>query len=261
LIFRTANQFIEHLEFGHCDVISASQFQGHIVHKHLITELLKGGEAYARFQQKTSKFEAAVDCEEEGGVNLEDTMFEDEGIEEVQFKAIKPDTPPDTPLSPAALGPYPPLPSQISSASSSHSSDLASTLGGLSLSGESETSTVVNSPISSPVAATFPAASLHRASVDQTSTTQGSTTASSSRQPKVWGSRVGKTTSDVLFPGAKPTPVPSEFSIEAHDNRMEQEHGLNIMRSRFWDPLSNDFNPERFYDSVMSKYYCPFVCE
>ena len=258
--FYRACLFIEHLEFGHCDVIPASQFQGHIVHKHLITELLKGGDAYARFQQKVAKFEAAVDIEEEGGVNLEDDIFDDEKIDEVQFKAIKPDSPPDSLLSPATAGPYPPLPTQLRNASATHS-DLASTLGRMSLCGESETSTIVNSPVASPIAATCPADSFQKDSVCQVSTTQGSIAASSNRQPKVWGSRVGKTASDVLFPGAKATPVPKEFSIAAHDDRIEQEHGLNIMRTRFWDPLSSDFNPERFYDSVMSKYYCPFVCE
>lgn len=206
-----------------------------------------------------------MDCEEEGGIslNIEDTAFEDEDIDEVQYKAIKPDTPPDTPLSPANMGPYPPLPSQMSCASSIVS-DLASTLDGVSLGGESDTSTVstVAEPqIVSPTATDYPASSIQSSSARQVYTTQGSTAASSSRQPKVWGSRSGKTTSDILFPGAKPTPAPKDFSIEAHDHSMEQEHGLNIMRTRFWDPMSSDFNPERFYDSVFGKYYCPFVCE
>jgi hypothetical protein len=42
---------------------------------------------------------------------------------------------------------------------------------------------------------------------------------------------------------------------------MEQEHGINLMRTRFWDPMSTDWNPEKFYDFVISKYHCPFVCE
>jgi hypothetical protein len=231
-----------------------------------------------RFQQKTSKYEAAIDCEEEGGVSIGDVAFEDEGIEDVmKFKAIQPDTPPETPLSPENAGPYPPLPSQMRSATTSQydtasvvsdlESELASilnggvSLDGLSISGGSEASTVVNSPIGSPVPANHPSNSFRTSSSRQASTTQGSTTAASSRQPKVWGSRVGKTASNVLFPNAKPNPVTKEFSIEAHDSRMEKDHGLNIMRSRFWDPMSSDFNPERFFDSVMSKYYCPFICE
>lgn len=283
--FRSPHSFLQHVEFGHCDVISARQFQGHVVHKHLITELLKGGEAYARFQQKTAKYEAALDCEEEGGVGLGDALSDDEGIEEVHgIKAMKPDTPPDTPLSPAAAGPFPPLPSQMRSASQHEhefetasdlgfelvslaggtndlGSELASLTGGLSISGDSEASTVVNSPTASPVLSNFPTSLSRTGTSRQATSTIGSTAASSSRQPKVWGSRVGKTTSDILFPGAKPTPVTNDFSIQAYDNSMEKEHGLNIMKTRFWDPMSGDWNPERFFDSVLSKYYCPFTCE
>lgn len=84
---------------------------------------------------------------------------------------------------------------------------------------------------------------------------------SSGRQLKVWGDRHGKPASSTLFPNAKATPVTKEFSIAAYDEQMEREHGINIMKTRFWDPRSPDWNPERFYDSVISKYNCPFVCE
>lgn len=260
-------------------MISASQFQGHVIHKHLIAELLKGGEAFVRFQQKTAKYNAALDHEEAGGVDLGDDVFEDEEIGEVEFKALKPDTPPDTPLSPAATGPFPPLPTQIRTTQCEHefdiASDLASDLGvsdfeadlaslasGISISsGASETPTVVNSPLASPVASRHFGSSFFPASSRQVPSTVGSTTASSGRQPKAWGSRVGKTASSILFPNAKPTPAPNDFSIESYDNTREKEHGLNIMKTRFWDPMSGDWNSERFFDSVLSKYYCPFTCE
>jgi hypothetical protein len=93
------------------------------------------------------------------------------------------------------------------------------------------------------------------------SDTESVNSASTARQSKVWGSRKGKSSSSVLFPNANPTPPPSEFSIAAHDDRMEKEHGINIMRTRFWDPVSPDWNPERFFDSIINKYHCPFVCE
>jgi hypothetical protein len=217
--------------------------------------LLQGGATYERFQQKQAKYEAALDCEEEGGVNI----LDDDAFEEVEYEAIKPDTPPDTPLSTANAGPFPPLPSQMRSASSAQS-DLTSMLGNMSLSREPKISTVVSSPGLSPVTATFRAGTVNDTATHEISTT-GSTTASSGRQPKVWGSRQGKSASSVLFPGAKPTPVLSEFSITAHDDAMEQAHGLNIMRTRFWDPMSSDFNPDRFYDAILNRYYCPFICE
>ncbi|KAH7385909.1 hypothetical protein BKA66DRAFT_511252 [Pyrenochaeta sp. MPI-SDFR-AT-0127] len=237
--FYRACLFIEHLEFGYCDVIPASQFQGHIVHKYLITEFLKGGLAWNRFKQKTSKFEAAQDDEEEGGIGLDDPLGGDEEIKEVRFEALRPenaDTSPPTPYT----GMYPPLPSTIASASDL---DVASMMGAVSLGAHSEASTIVSASISGDY------------------TPQDSSVLSKGRQLKVWGSRNGKSVSNVLFPNAKPTPAPSEFSIAAHDHAMEQEHGINIMRTRFWDPMSSDWNPEIFYDSVLSKYHCPFICE
>ena len=132
----------------------------------------------------------------------------------------------------------------------------------MSLGDVSECSTVVGSPVT----VTFPARSTYSNSNREGSSTQISTghesnTTSTNRQLKVWGSRNGKSASKVLFPDAKPTPVPSEFSVAAHDEAMEQSHGLNIMRTRFWDPKSSDWNPERFYDAVVCKYNCPFICE
>jgi hypothetical protein len=228
------------------------------VHKHLITELLKGGDTYVRFQQKQAKYEATLDHEEDGGVNLEDEIFDDEEIEEVKHKAIEPEEALSTPLCPATVGPYPPLPK--GRCDSVLSSGLASTFDGISLNdGDSGASTVVNSPVLAPTMTSFNG-SPATASIRQVSSTQGSTT-SSNRTPKVWGSRDGKSSSSVLFPEAKATPVPSEFSIAAYDDNVEQEHGLNIMKTRFWDPLSNDFNPDRFYDAIVHKYYCPFICE
>jgi hypothetical protein len=245
--FHRANSLIHHLEYGECSVISASQFQGHVVHKMLITKLLEGGDTYERFQQKQANFEASQDCEEEGGISLLD---DDDAFDEVKFEAIKPDTVLETPLSVINAGPYPPLPS--------HKSDLASSLGGMSLHGDSETSIVLNSLLLPPVVAASPTGSIHR---DAAYESRGSTAASSSHQVKVWGSRKGKTASSTLFPDAQLTSAPAEFSIAAHDDAMAQAHGLNIMRTRFWDPLSNDFNPDRFYDAILNKYHCPFVCE
>jgi hypothetical protein len=230
--------------------------------------------------QKTSKYDAAVDYEEEGGIGLEeDPLGDDEAMDEVDFKAIKPDTPPETPLSAITSGvPFPPLPTQTRMVCGIEY-DVASTLGGLSLSGstdgdESDSETVVGSPIASPTAATFPAlppiVTSQRASSAQDPVQSGfqaqdssgpSTSNSRVVKVKVWDNHNGKSMSTTLFPNAKPNPPASEFSLSAHDQSMEKEHGINIMRTRFWDPISSDWNPEKFYDSVIGKYHCPFVCE
>ncbi|KAF2686662.1 hypothetical protein K458DRAFT_429632 [Lentithecium fluviatile CBS 122367] len=230
-VFYRASLMVEHLEFGHCQVVTPEQFLGHIVHKHLVTELLKGGSAYDRFMQKISKFDAAQDYEEEGGIDVNDVLDDNEDeAKRVRYDAIQPEA---TPVEVTHLGSYPPLPSQ------SGASSITASMGRMSLGRASET--VVGSENGSAAE----------------SSTKGTST-SSGRQLKPWAGR----TSAKLFPGAKPTPPPCEFSIEHHDHQMEQEHGINIMNTRFWDPRSpGDFNPERFYDSVIQLYFCPFICE
>ncbi|KAI4669555.1 uncharacterized protein J4E79_001600 [Alternaria viburni] len=268
--FYRACLFIEHLEFGHCDVIPAQQFQGHIVHKHLIADLLDGGEQYLRFLQKTSKYEAAIDNDDPTGVDLTDDHFGDEHeIEEVKYEAIKPDKPEHEDV-PVFDGRYPPLPSQAKSIPDVDAA-IAPMMSGISLNGDADNDSDCSTAVGSPVVTGYPArTSSHLghshqgqscSSAHGDSAAQSSNTQSSSRQIKVWGSRKGKTTSSVLFPNAKPKAPPSDFSISAHDEIMEKEHGRNIFSFRFWDPMSDDWNPERFWDPIVNKYYCPFICE
>lgn len=236
--FYRACLFVEHLEFGYCSVISASQFQGHIIHKHLVTALLKDSSAYDRFKAKQAKYDAATgDYEEEGGVCLDDPLDEDEEIEDVKFAALQPDI--SKRLPPPTAVPFPPLGAHAT-ASRYSIDEVASTIGDMSVNDDDGASTVPQSAYG------------------------GSTYTSSTamaRHPKAWGPREGKSASSSLFPNAKPTPVPQEFSVAVHDEHMEREHGINIMKTRFWDPLSSDWNPERFYDSVINRYNCPFLCE
>jgi hypothetical protein len=213
----------------------------------LVTTLLEDNFAYARFQAKQAKFEAANgDFEEEGGICINDPLDEDEKIGDVAFEALEPEISP-APLPISAAGPYPPLPVHTRAARYDIS-EVASTIGAMSVIDYDDSSTVVG--LGSPAPQSIYGSSTH---VPTTSTT--------GRQLKVWGGRDGKSASKTLFPNAKPTPATKEFSIAAHDEQMERDHGINIMRTRFWDPLSSDWNPERFYDSVIDKYNCPFVCE
>lgn len=232
--FYRACLFIEHLEFGYCEVISASQFQGHVVHKHLVTALLKDSSAYDRFKAKQAKYDAATgDFEEEGGICLDDPLDKDEEVEDVKFAALQPDLSNALPPPPTAV-PFPPLGSHARAARY-NIEEVASTVGAMSVN-DDDASTVVESHSPAPQSA-------------------------SAGQPKVWGPRDGKSVSRTLFPNAKATPAPKEFSVAMHDEQMERAHGINIMKTRFWDPLSSDWNPERFYDSAVNKYNCPFLCE
>jgi hypothetical protein len=65
-----------------------------------------------------------------------------------------------------------------------------------------------------------------------------------------------------LFPQAKPAPASQkEFSIEAVDQQTEHDHGANIFNTRFWDPLAKEWHPDRFYNGLIEKFFCPFMCE
>jgi hypothetical protein len=52
-----------------------------------------------------------------------------------------------------------------------------------------------------------------------------------------------------------------EFSIEAVDQQTEHDHGANIFNTRFWDPLAKEWHPDRFYNGLIEKFFCPFMCE
>jgi hypothetical protein len=213
--------------------VTATEFQGHIVHKYLISELLKGGHALNRFHQKIARYDAAIDeDEDEGGVNVDDLLEQDEdAVRDVSFKAIEPVIPQESRDILQYPGPYPPL--SGSARKSSVTSRLSSAMGGMSLGGESEYVTATSTP--------------------------GRNTSSATHELKAWGS--GRSAASHLFPDAKPTPPPSNFSIKYHDDQMDNKLGINIMNTRFWDPISEDWNPERFLDTVTCKYACPFTCE
>lgn len=203
---------------------------------------MRDNDAYRHFQAKQAKFEAAHgDYEEEGGICLDNPLDREEEVK-ASFPALQPDEVQATPI----YTPYPPLPSQTQ-ASSYNVDEIASSIGAMSVNDDDGTSTVVGGRSSV-------APSAYGSSTYAASTSTG-------RKEKVWVDRHGKSASRALFPNAKPTPAPKEFSIAAHDEHMEREHGINIMKTRFWDPLSADWNPERFYDSITSRYNCPFVCE
>ncbi|KAF1962063.1 hypothetical protein CC80DRAFT_461911 [Byssothecium circinans] len=237
--FYRASLMVEHLEYGHCTVISPEQFMGHIVHKHLVTELLKGGPSYDRFMQKISNFEAANDHEHQGGVSVasDDMMEPDEEDEarDVPFEAIKPVILNEDVVHP---GHYPPLPSQSGKKGSETAVDLSSALDNMSISGASSTTAVG-------------AGGSDADGVDA----EGSN--KTGRQVTAWVPGSSKQ----LFPKAHATPPPSEYSINRYDDEMNKDHGINILKTRFWDPLSGDWNPDRFFNSIISKYFCPFPCE
>jgi hypothetical protein len=186
--------------------------------------------------QKIPRFDAAIDHDDEGGVCLLDENNHE--ALNVRYEAIEPEViKTDYENNVNALGPYPPLPSKKLSEVDSEASELVSLASklGLSSDGDSE-------------------------SVTSERTARADSTISSPR--KAWENGEG---SKALFPhptsSVTGSTAPSEFSVEQHDHQMESVEGINLLNTRFWDPASRDWNPERFYDTVTQRYYCPFVCE
>ncbi|KAF2278798.1 uncharacterized protein EI97DRAFT_431044 [Westerdykella ornata] len=231
--FFSPSQMIEHLEYGHCHVISAQEFQGYIVHKHLIAEILKGGPAYERFVQKINLYRPTVDDDVEGGVDLLDTPSDHApvGIDQA-WEVLQPTKIDNTTLNKLeACENYPPLPP--SSIATRSEFDLSSRFGDMALDDDTR-------------------------SVAASSTVVGRRTPIAHEVSSVWANGSSAKT---LFPHAQPTPAPSEWSIQEYDQQKQMTEGINILSTRFWDPLSDDWEPENFLEPVTQKFLCPFPCE
>lgn len=78
-------------------------------------------------------------------------------------------------------------------------------------------------------------------------------------QSRAWASTGdGRDSASVLFPNAQPNPTPNGRYGNALDT---DDEGINIFKTRFWDPTSADYKAERFFDPVAGQYHCPFICE
>ncbi|KAF2740138.1 hypothetical protein EJ04DRAFT_482870 [Polyplosphaeria fusca] len=221
-IFFAAKHLIEHLEYGHCRVISAIQFQGCIIHKHLISKMLTDSAALQRFFQKISKFDAALDTTEGGGVDLFE-QDQDE-VQDVRMPALQP-----------------------VEEGKNVSEDLVAWPG-------------VSAQKFDRVTASLRSMSLQSAASpgSRSSSPAAGVAKASTREEKPWNTGRAAV---ALFPDAKPTPAPSEWGMQQYEQAQEQEHGINILRTRFWDPTAESWNPERFLEPMSREYYCPFICE
>lgn len=226
-VYFSATSFIEHLEFGHCDTIAASEFEGRVVHKQLLADLDKHGPVYTDFRHKTSQCAVALDAEEEMGLAPVEDVFEDHGgIGGVLFAALPPEPFADGPSAPAVVddGQYPPLPSQASATDA-----VVLGLGGMCLDGSVEAGSV-GTPTSASLANKVVSETLH---------------------PRRQG------------PVHTPTrmTLPTDFAISAADAPMDHEPSRSMLRHRLWDPHSDDWSPGSFYNAMLTAYQCPFVCE
>lgn len=77
--------------------------------------------------------------------------------------------------------------------------------------------------------------------------------------PPAW--KTGST-SQALFPAAKPTPPTASDWQALIKNRQADElqmsQGTNMWLNRFWDPSSEYYSRGNFYNALLQRYRCPF---
>ena len=71
---------------------------------------------------------------------------------------------------------------------------------------------------------------------------------------RAWGTT---STSTILFPKAMATPATNEWQQKQQEIHQE-DRKFNILKSQYWNPVSKDYQPDRFYDPVIEKHRCPF---
>lgn len=84
---------------------------------------------------------------------------------------------------------------------------------------------------------------------------QGSTSMPKDADAQPWSTGA---TSKTLFPNAKLAPA-SDGQLKCVDSvhRLANDDG-NLLKARFWDASSRDFNVEPFYNAMLKHYLCPF---
>ena len=63
--------------------------------------------------------------------------------------------------------------------------------------------------------------------------------------------------SNSLFPKAKATPLTQDWESTLERDHARASQPRNMFRVRFWDPLSDDYDPEQFFDAATARYNCP----
>jgi len=286
---------IAHLEDDECEAIRDYEFYAHMQHKHMQKEIMKNldyfngslniNAAFADPPTHLGLIEAEqsidrTDTETDGGVLLDQEHSEQKGgIEPLEAKlaAVKLGGK-KVPLTRSNLEAWPRLPGQIQSVVPDHildqsigspppsiismdvpasefASQITSRRGGVKIQTESYPSlrqnpTASESKLSSRITGTDDDA-------DSDSTAQAEAVL---KRPAAWTTTQ---TSRALFGDINAEKQPGQIKSVLKHNREEDIKAPNhLMNARWWDPESEDYNPEVFFHSVFERYKCPFPeCE
>ncbi|GME28800.1 putative C2H2 finger domain protein [Neofusicoccum parvum] len=259
--FVRAAALVEHLEFDYCTKISAQQFKSNIQHKNMVSKILENPEILGSkifdFNVTDTDTTGGVALSETSGTNLldEDTQsnanpLESEGGGSI-MKPLVPDVKPRDLNGPRVGQRWPSLPTH--SRDGSTTTDLSSSMAGISLAGSSGSRAPLYQGAPSD---TYPTLSASTPSIPSSVSTE-KPPKSGSATPNAWGG--SSSASSVLFKGAKKTPITNEWDAALHAKDEEHERGNsnNLLWMRNWDPTHKDYNPERFYNPVIERYLCP----
>ncbi|KAF2758866.1 hypothetical protein EJ05DRAFT_537263 [Pseudovirgaria hyperparasitica] len=222
-MFDRAASMVNHLEQGHCAVITPQEFAGHMQQKMIIDSVLRDKPSVL---PGPNHILAAVDLDEGGGVCLlqgHNILEADEASGHPKIASLQPEK---KPTCNSTRSQYPSLQSSTG------------TSGLDSFSGMS---------ISSSAALSSKAASSTVSTIDDDDGSQ-----------KPWGSQTGA--SKTLFPESRPTPVDHDWleGKRQADIGYARQNGSNLFKDRYWDPSSERFKAEAFFNAVMEFYECPF---
>lgn len=279
-IFVRPSGLIKHLEEGHCEYISKSEFEAERTQKHVVQQIMANPDAFTQnlainqafrdTPNKPSLLDDGPEPEETaGGVPLCEADYQS------QISLIHPTLQPERPMHsldlnvPMTVSRTPdetwPLPTR--SALDSTLDHIRRLSIGSRSSSIGRTTPPDRSSITSPTGGHSGSSLRSRASpaLLDTASAAGSVSSAStaSNGSRVWTVSEGSI-STKLFPGAKPTPPTTNWDAVAlsikRNSREDDEK--NLFRARFWDRTSKAYDPDRFLHSVIGKYCCPFPeCE
>jgi len=286
---------IAHLEDDECKAIRDYEFYAHMQHKYMKKEIMKNLEYFNESLQINAAFAAQpthpglieaeqkvdrTDTETDGGVLLDQEHEEQKaGLEPLEAKlaAVKLGGK-KVPLTRSNLEAWPRLPGQMQSVVPAHildqsigsppasiismdipasefASQITSRRGGVKIQTESYPSLRRNNVVSqSKNSSTIAGTDDDAASV---STAQAEAVL---KRPAAWTTTQ---TSRALFGERNVEPQTHEIKSILKHNREEDIKAPNhLLNARWWDPESEDYNPEVFFHSVFERYKCPFPeCE
>lgn len=263
---------VAHLEQGDCSVISAFDFRGHIQQKYINREMAKDLGGFSNNMQRNHALTPQTDTpglimdddeDDDGGAKLLDLHDSAQKSDHAPLQAnVGPvdveGKVPSMPLTRKNLESWPrlpgPGPAHLAKSMKALSIDTSGqSVGGAQLTPSSQTDTESSSPGGGVKIYTESYPPLASPSLPEPTTTSDTNVAVAAKS--AW--TTGKT-SKALFGDAAPTPSDARTLAIMEEHALEASKRNNLFHARFWDSTSDEYDPQRFFDTLVGKYVCPF---